>query len=695
MSKKKSLGVGLLLAALPSLVVLLPNHAASGVETVPVHTPVAVSSLFGGSGKQKFLPVNQAFQVQTRQVGDSLQVSFQITPNHYIYRDKLKLDLPEGVQAGAWQFDSAASMVDDPQFGRVAVFDHAVNATIALSRTDAAPAGEMAVTLHWQGCAKAGLCYPPERVPLKIKVSDSVASTSARDGASEAAKKTSAETDEQASAKTDTKKTSQPDSTPERSDTAASNSAVANAPASTASDNNTATTPEKLEDLNAAGATTEPDAAVTSASVAPTIYTLNHTPSHSTAPDPFGLASRPVLAVFLLFLAGLVLAFSACIYPMIPIIAHIVARDKNPSALRGLLLTGAYALGVAVSYGLLGAVVAWFGKSLGIIGWLQNPWVLSGFALFFALLALQMFGVIGFELPNHLRERLARASHAADGRLGSVTGSFLVGLLSALVVSPCVSAPLGGALAAMSAIGNVWLGFFALFALGLGLSLPLVLVGAAQGKWMPKAGLWMAEVKIFAGFMLLLVALVLIGRMLASPVILIGFALWFVLFGLWLYRLKRLPFRAVGILSVFYSGVLLLGFAMGSNDPRRPLALMGAHEPLTTQAHTQDLRVSTLAELDVALASNPKVIVYATADWCVVCRVMDRTIFSARSEAMHDWQLVKLDITEASDDSRAILARYGLFGPPALMYYQHGSIQAQQIGEVTRAEFDAQLAKLD
>ncbi|MGP4907247.1 cytochrome c biogenesis protein CcdA, partial [Psychrobacter faecalis] len=249
--------------------------------------------------------------------------------------------------------------------------------------------------------------------------------------------------------------------------------------------------------------------------------------------DPFGLASHPWLALVLLFLAGLGLALTPCVLPMLPIVANIVAREDNPTVKRGVILTTSYAIGVAIAYGILGAVIAVFGESLGIIGWLQNPIILIGFAIVFVLLALYMLGVFSIRLPRFISSKMQGLSQAGDSKLGSTGGSLIAGFLSALVVSPCVSAPLFGALLAVSTIGSPLLGFAALFMLGFGLSAPLILIGATQGKIMPKAGEWMNWVKQGFALLLFAVALLLIERVFISPVMLMVWALWFMVVAMW------------------------------------------------------------------------------------------------------------------------------------------------------------------
>ncbi len=682
-----------------------PNQAQATNSST---APKTLGGLLTNKSASKFLPVNQAFGVGASQDGTTISVRFAITPEHYIYKDKLQLRLPKGVSAGDWRFSSSPTTVDDPEFGKVAVFEQDVIATATLSFDQTAQDGEAVVV--WQGCAKAGLCYPPERTKLALIAQDSAVSTKAgkadktnlQDNKADNTTKTdNGKTDNKADNGKIDGKASKTDGKPTADQSQPKQSNFNDKPNDTTpKDDNLATnlnqddktSTSNLQDISNVSAQ-NPNATT------PNSYTLSHTRQIN---EGFGLQNNPVLAVVLLFLAGLTLAFSACVYPMIPIVANIVARSHSPSAMRGLALTGAYGVGVATSYGVLGAMIAWAGRSLGIIGWLQNPWVLMGVAGLFVLLALMMMDVIRLRLPSTIRNKLNQTSQVADHYLGHVGGSFVVGALSALVVSPCVSAPLAGALVAVSLSGNVLLGFVALFALGLGLSLPLMVMGVAQGKLMPKTGAWMEQIKFFGGLMLLAVALMLVNRVFLSPVMLLCWAVWFSLMAMFLWRLGRLICQALGLLSAFWALCLMAGVAMGSQEVWQPLGKLGTQVADTKPSLTPhlapndtkpltDIRITSLNELDQILADTPKVIVDVTADWCIECRIMERTLFTHRPAQMSDWQLVRLDITETTDDSQAILERYRLFGPPALLYYKQGELIDVQLGEVTRADFEQAL----
>lgn len=676
--------------------------------SVGVFTPtVSLASSGGGelaglfAQKSKFLPVHQAFGVEAVVQGDVLTVSFKITPEHYIYKDKLKLTLPHGLSADTWTFDKAHTMIDDPDFGRVAVFEQDVVATAKLHATADI---EAPISIRWQGCAKAGLCYPPETVKTSAHITANTPKSTIGDTPTP---QPSVQTPQ--ATKTASEYVNPP--LTESNHTSAleegSPSPLVSVISGVSDVNEVGQTFEDISGIDdkangegvfgdyLAGQTNNAESSSRQSYASnPSQYSQSSPNAHKAImdnPDPFGVHKNPVLAVLLLFLAGLLLSFTPCVYPMIPIVANIVTHHNKHSAMRGLALSGSYGLGVAMAYGALGAVIAWVGQAVGVLGMLQNPYVIGVFAIVFAVLALCMFDVLNIHLPTSIKNRLHRHSQRADGKLGSVGGSFLAGALSALVVSPCVSAPMAGALTAVSSSSNMYFGFVALFSLGLGLSLPLMFIGLAQGKFMPKAGEWMNRVKEFCGLLLLAVSLSLLERLIISPLMLVIWAVWFAVMALWLFKIKNLASRGFGLVGAIWAVCLVVGASMGANDAWRPLANIKSQH--TESVARADIKITTLGELDKVLSYHDKVLVDITADWCVECRVMERTLFTNRPAVLNDYQVVKLDISKANDDSRAVLSRYQLFGPPALLIYKNNQLQTIMLGEVGRADFEQTLER--
>lgn len=673
--------LGLLLSAVVTLGVLSPSSYALSLSEV-------FGSGGGSSASNKPLPVNQAFKVVPLVQGDKLIVNVNVTPGYYAYKDKLGVTLPDGVTATPFVFNQAATFVNDPEFGRVPVFEQSFTAAATLSSAKAI--NDQTATLKWQGCATAGLCYPPEKVPFTItKLSASPNTVLARHTDLTA---TTAKPAVVASAIASASTVTSPriaSVTAPQAITSPAASSLASKQASTAA---ALASPTLVS-------TVVPASAVAPA-IAPATTGLAFEPTQGQEPgqsaDPFGLTKQLPWALLLLFLAGIGLAFTPCVLPMLPIVANIVARQHQVSAKKGLLLTGAYGLGVATSYGLIGAIVAVFGQSLGLMNWLQNPAVLLSFAGLFVLLGLYMLDWLPIRLPAKLSLPLQRLTQVGENRLGSVSGSFITGFFSALVVSPCVSAPLAGAVAGVAALGNPVIGFIALFVLGLGLSTPLVILGTTQGNIMPKAGDWMNWVKKGFALLLFAVALLMVERVFKSSLMVLLWALWFAIITLWAWQWSgrgQLVSRGFALVFGGWTLCLLLGVASGSKDSWQPLAHLG--NQATPTSNHQAITVKRLAELQPIVANNPDVLVDVTADWCIECRIMDKTLFANPPSQLANWQVVRLDVTEDTADSKAVYQALKVFGPPVLLYYQHGKLSARQNGEVKREDFEALLNQLN
>ncbi len=743
---------------------LASSALVTGIAVTSTTQAASLGDLFSSdqsAGQKKFLSVDQAFKVshssKALDKGTQLSINFDITPEHYVYRDQIKLSLPAGVTAAPFSFSQSPISIDDPTFGRVPVFDQTnMVATTTLMASDGKSVDNAAVTIGWQGCAKAGLCYPPEKIKTSVTITG-VPQQAAAAPASNTSTNASTNKNSTATAKNAANPTtsSATQTNIAKATVTSTGAAAAQAPsnssaqaadatdkalnaesagadensidangangANAALDNNEATalaadnvdgTYLEAADLNNPDLNTDNTANVNVSNPESETQKLNNQDPNSLAAnnleesDPFGLAAHPWLALGLLFLAGLGLALTPCVLPMLPIVANIVARQQNPTVKKGVILTTSYAIGVSIAYGILGAVIAVFGESLGIIGWLQNPIILISFALIFVLLALYMLGVFSIRLPYFISSKMQGLSQAGDSKLGSAGGSLAAGFLSALVVSPCVSAPLFGALLAVSTIGSPLLGFAALFMLGLGLSAPLILIGATQGKIMPKAGEWMNWVKQGFALLLFAVALLLLERVFISPMMLLVWALWFMVVATWAWSWlgkARMLTQAIGLVAGIWAATLIIGAALGNDDSLQPLASLSA-APLMMQGNGQsiatpsthsDETITTLAQLDAITSANPKVLVDLTADWCIECRIMDKNLFTTRPVQMQDWQLVRLDITETTAESKAILARYQLFGPPTLLYYQDGQLIKKQVGEIGRQQFEQTLTALN
>jgi thiol:disulfide interchange protein DsbD len=381
-----------------------------------------------------------------------------------------------------------------------------------------------------------------------------------------------------------------------------------------------------------------------------------------------------VLASFLGF--GLLLAFTPCVLPMVPILSGIIVGEgRGVGKLRALSLSIAYVLGMAVAYAAAGVAAAYSGSLLAAA--LQNAWVLGAFALVFVWLALSMFGFYEIQMPAFLHHRL----HAAHGRLkgGKLASVAAMGVLSAVIVSPCVAAPLAGALLYISQTRDVVLGGAALFTMALGMGVPLVAVGVSEGALLPKAGAWMKAVKGFFGVLLLVVALWIVSPVLPPAAVMAGWAALLVGSAMFLRALDPLPADApgaarlakgVGIMALVAGAALLVGALAGSRDPLRPLAgLAGGAAPAAPVKFT---RVASLSELEARLAAPGRpVMLDFYADWCVSCKEMESFTFSdARVRAKMDGMiLLQADVTANRDADKQLLKRFSLFGPPGIIFF--------------------------
>ena len=380
----------------------------------------------------------------------------------------------------------------------------------------------------------------------------------------------------------------------------------------------------------------------------------------------------PVLTLF--FLLGIGLSFTPCVLPMLPILSSIIVGQQSTTGGgrgRSFLLSVDYSLGMALVYTALGVAAGMLGE--GLSAYLQNPWVLGAFALLMAGLALSMFDLYTLQVPASLQSRLSTASGGGSGKW---LGVFLMGAISALIVGPCVAAPLAGALLYISQTGNVVLGGSALFAMAAGMSVPLLLIGASAGTLLPRAGAWMDAVKRFFGVLMLGTALWMVSPVIPAWLQVAGWAALGIGYGAFLLWTRPAGWmsRALGLAVVTLGLLQLVSVATGGRDPLTPLShLRGQSVPAGA---TDFVRIRSGAELDAALQQNAAgerrpVMLDFYADWCVSCKEMERFTFSdARvKERFGQMLLLQIDVTANNADDRAMLKRFDLFGPPGIMFF--------------------------
>jgi thiol:disulfide interchange protein DsbD len=378
---------------------------------------------------------------------------------------------------------------------------------------------------------------------------------------------------------------------------------------------------------------------------------------------------------------GLLLAFTPCMLPMIPILSGIiVGRGHQVTHLHGFLLSLAYVLGMAITYALAGVAAGLSGAMLAAA--LQNPWVLGGFAAIFVLLALSMFGFFELQLPTALQSRLTDATNHLPG--GRYTGDFAMGALSALIVGPCVAAPLAGALLYISQSRDALLGGVALFAMALGMGVPLLAVGASAGTLLPKAGPWMDTVKRFFGVLLLAVAIYLVSPLLPIAAQMLAWGALLIVSAVYLRVIDPLPQHAhgfqrftkgVGVIALVAGAAYLVGALSGARDIFRPLSGLLSSSVAGSQRteHPPFQRIASNTELDAAIlrAGGKPVMLDFYADWCVSCKEMERFTFSDAKvqQRLAAMDKVQADVTANNAEHQKLLRRFSLFGPPGIIFF--------------------------
>jgi thiol:disulfide interchange protein DsbD len=383
----------------------------------------------------------------------------------------------------------------------------------------------------------------------------------------------------------------------------------------------------------------------------------------------------------LFFVLGLGLAFTPCVFPMVPILSGIIAgQGVNITSRKAFVLSLVYVLAMAVTYTAAGVLAALFGQNLQAA--FQNPWILSTFAAVFVLLALSMFGFYELQLPSRLQTRLSEMSNRQEG--GNLFGVAIMGFLSALIVGPCVAPPLAAALIYIGQTGDAVLGGSALFALSLGMGAPLIAIGTSAGKLLPRAGAWMDTVKAVFGVLMLAVAVYLLERVVPPAV---AMALWGVLMivsAIYMGALKSLPVEAtgwarlwkgLGMVLLIYGALMLVGAAAGGRDTVQPLRGIGFGGTAAEQQHLSFKRIKTVDDLErevaAAAAQDRPVMLDFYADWCTYCIQYEKYVFTDPQviDALERFVLLQADVTANDEADQALLAHFGVPAPPTIIFY--------------------------
>jgi thioredoxin:protein disulfide reductase len=582
MRHKSVAAAGLWLALFLSAPLLAQDASAPASPPAPKSGIDAV--LGAAKSGDTFLPVEKAFHLDALAEGsDRVRLNWQIAPGYYLYRARIKVtSTSTTAQLGTPEFPPGTVKADE-YFGKQVIYHDTLSATVPVARTRGGTL-ELPLTVTYQGCAEAGLCYPPVTTSVTVQL-----------GAGAGAALTS--------------------------------------PGSSAG----------------TGLGGEQDRFAE-------------------------LIRHGSLATMLgwFYVAGLLLAFTPCVLPMVPILSGIIAgAGAHVTTSRAFSLSLTYVLGMALTYTVAGIACAAAGEQVQAV--FQKWWVLLLFAALFVALALSMFGVFTLQMPAAIQSRIATLSNRQSA--GTFGGVAVMGALSALIVTTCVGPALVGALLVISQSGQMVRGGAALFAMSIGMGTPLLVVGASAGRLLPKAGLWMEFVKKIFGVLMLAVAALILARLVPDWA---GLLLWAVpalalALLLWLQaratRGRVLGWRAAGALAALYGVALIAGAALGGTDPLRPIPLGAKTDALPFQA------VTSLAQLErqvaQAHAQGRGVLLDFTAAWCTSCHEMDRYTFTDPRvrAALHDAVLLRADVTANSAEDQALLKHLSVVGPPTIVFF--------------------------
>ncbi|TCS73320.1 thiol:disulfide interchange protein DsbD [Sulfuritortus calidifontis] len=696
--------------------------------------------------EEDLLEPEQAFRVSARLVDNAnVELQFQVAKGYALYKEKFKFSADSGAKLGAPSMPKG-QIKDDEYFGRVETLRDSFKVRIPVSYAGAPKPFKLIA--GYQGCADAGVCYPPQETTFTLQPVVAAAAPATGFQPLNSLKQLAGELaggePELLPADQAFKLSLTPagnNAVTARFDLAKSYylyrdkikfSVVSPAGAKVAGidlpqaeektdpnfgkmfvyhDGFSATV--RLEGLSANGGPVKLKASYQGCSEKGVCYppidksfdlvlgsaaaatsTAPAAPAKAAAVEPEDTSESGQIAAMLkggsfwvvvasFFGFGLLLALTPCVFPMIPILSGIIVGQGHDITKRhGFMLSLAYVLGMAITYALAGVAAGMSGTLISNA--LQNPWALGTGAAIFVALALSMFGFYDLQLPSFLQSRFTEASNKMQG--GKFTGVFAMGAISALIVGPCVAAPLAGALLYIGQTGDMLLGGVSLFFMALGMGVPLLLVGLSAGALLPRAGAWMEAVKSFFGTLMLAIAIWLVSPLLPPVVVMLLWAALLIVAAMYLRAIDPLEagasgwrrlWKGVGMIALIAGISLLLGALGGSRDLLQPLQIFKggaagsaiAGEPAKLQFRT----VKSSAELDAAIAQakGKYVMLDFYADWCISCKEMERFTFSdAKVQArLKDVVLLKADVTGNTAEDKALLKRFNLFGPPGLIFF--------------------------
>ncbi|MDX1594592.1 MAG: protein-disulfide reductase DsbD [Gammaproteobacteria bacterium] len=760
------------------------RHALLGIiAALLLPASLALAAPFPFGDASEILRPEQAYQATANATPDRIEVTWRIADGYYLYRDKLGFaSASDGVSLGEPELPAPTEIKDDAFFGEMAVYRGDVTITMPYQGTTGDAV--LALDLKAQGCADVGICFPPETRRIEVALPAAREEPGSSGGGLNAlarlGQKLGFGTQEPEFLDPDEAFVLAAEVSPE-GDTLLARWEIADGyylyrdkfAFSTEAANTRfgeARLPEGkikddpyfgameiytgevlarvplLRDDPAPGPLTFTatyqgcadggicyppirkevtvdlpplaDALASPADAAPTTPAAPAVSLSEQDSIAATLASGTGLLTILSFFGfGLLLAFTPCVFPMIPILSGIiVGHGAKVTTKRAFVLSLVYVLAMAVTYTVAGVLAGLFGSNLQVA--FQNPWILGSFAGLFVLLSLSMFGLYDLQVPNWAQSRLSHASNRQQP--GSLTGVAVMGFLSALIVGPCVAAPLAGALIYIGQTGDAVLGGAALFALSLGMGAPLLLIGTSAGKLLPKAGPWMDAIKAVFGVLLLGVAIWMLERILPAALTMALWAALLIVSAIYLGALDAIPphgsgwrrlWKGTGLVMLLYGAVLLVGAAGGGHDvfqPLRGVGFMQAGGGQVGAARAERLpseglefkRIKGLADLEreVALASSQGrgVMLDFYADWCVTCKQMERETFSdpGVQARLADTVLLQADVTANDDVDKALLRHFNLIAPPTILFFDRDGKEQRPyrvMGFMDAADFSRQI----
>jgi len=558
---------------------------------------------------QEFIKVEDAF-IFTAEFAepDQILARWQIADGYYLYRDKIEFTLTGSI-LGAIELPPS-KLKSDEFFGDVQIYQQPLLEIKLPFNQMEKP--DLILTVKYQGCAIAGLCYPPVTKIVNLTY-----------------------------------------------------------PTGTDSKNNNTSEQDRLANMLA------------SASFFYTIMIF------------FGL--------------GVLLSLTPCVFPMIPILSGIIiGQGKTITTYKAFLMSLVYVIAMAFTYAVVGALTAMLGANLAAA--FQNPWVLFSFALVFVVLSLSMFGFYELKVPNFLQTKVTNLSNRQQG--GTLIGVAIMGVLSALIVGPCVAAPLVGALIYISQTGDWILGGTALFSMGIGMGIPLILIGMSAGHFLPKADQWMDSVKNVFGVMLLGVAIWMVERIIPAQITILLWASLLIISAVYMKALDGLGeqasgwnklWKGIGFILLIYGILLIIGVAAGNNNLLKPLqnfqATIQSDADKNLGTEFKNIKGISGLEYELAAAVGKPVILDFYADWCISCKEMEHFTFSDAEvqKGLAKFVLLKADVTPNDDQDRALYKRFGIFGPPAILFFDSNGQEQRSyrvVGFMPAEEFSQHLTKV-